>query len=107
MSVLKISNYNLTKLATFGTLTAMLAFTAGCQSLPAKNTSTKPTPTIQAQKCPIGFLDVLHRQTALHKQMRKVVSLAQSMAIGRQILPIKVMINCPIKSVPFSHKVKK
>lgn len=50
MSVLKISHYNLTKLATFGTLTAMLAFTAGCQSLPAKNTSTKPTPTIQAQK---------------------------------------------------------
>ena len=39
------------KLATFGTLTALLALTAGCQSLPSKNATTQPTmPTIQVQK---------------------------------------------------------
>lgn len=38
------------KLAVFGALTAILALTAGCQSLPKSNTTTKPIPTIQTQK---------------------------------------------------------
>lgn len=37
------------KLATFGVLTASLALTAGCQSLP-KASPTQPIPTIQSQK---------------------------------------------------------
>ncbi|WP_201526347.1 lipoprotein insertase outer membrane protein LolB [Psychrobacter frigidicola] len=39
-----------TKLATSGALTAMLAFTAGCQSLPGTTATSKPTPTVQAHK---------------------------------------------------------
>ncbi|TXD96944.1 outer membrane lipoprotein LolB [Psychrobacter frigidicola] len=50
MTALNPTQYKTTKLATFGALTVMLAFTAGCQSLPGTNATTKPTPTIQAQK---------------------------------------------------------
>jgi outer membrane lipoprotein LolB len=50
MSALKTTHHQSARLATFATLTAMLAFTSGCQSLQGANATTKPVPTIQIQK---------------------------------------------------------
>ena len=50
MTVLPSANHNPTKFATLGTIFAALAMTAGCQSLPSKNTTTTPSSVIQPQK---------------------------------------------------------
>lgn len=52
MSVITATYYKSTKLASFGLLSAMLALTSGCQSLPLQeaNATSQPSSMVQAQK---------------------------------------------------------
>jgi outer membrane lipoprotein LolB len=52
MSIVQVTYYKSTKLASFGLLSAMLALTSGCQSLPLQeaNATSQSSSMVQAQK---------------------------------------------------------